>query len=657
MATPTIREVVSGGAVDDVTVATGAGTTSGDLLVIIHGMDWDTAAQMTAPTVPAGVGVPQLQATGDHGTNSPHIKMWTAAVTSNGAKSISSNGVAGDSQVLHVYVLAGANATPEDAAGSSGDNETTHLAPSVSADTSDGLMISAVMSFTGGAYSTAVMTERADTDVSGNCRMASASLVLSATGATGTKAFTKGAPTASEYASASIIIGGAGGVARAMAGTANSAADATGTLSRARAIAGTSDSAASATGTLASSIELAGTATSVARASGELQTARPLASTTDSAATATGALQSTLELAATTTSTGSGLGTLASTIPLAVTTTSASSGSGTLQLTRALDSTSTSVSTATGALSSELDLVGTTDSAASGTGLLEVATSLAGVTDSISSASGELSITGQVDLAGTTTSTATASGAITGTLALTGTATSTSSGTATLSIAGVVELEGTTLGASSGSGTLTGTTQFEGTANAADGATGQLTVTAEVKRDTMVLPIAENLLACLCEAVAEAPNPPASCCLRPGVTVAQGVSEHEDECCEGLAWVRVSRVWPTGSEVGFPAINDDPFNCSPISYGIEMEMGIYRCAPTGDERNLPTCDEWTATTEQILDDAASMRRAWCCFRDNYDNSAKLVGQWIPVMVQGGCTGGTMTIMIESYCTDCVAEGS
>lgn len=637
MATPTIREVVSGGAVDDVTVATGAGTTSGDLLLIIHGMDWDTAAQMTAPTVPAGVGVPQLQATGDHGTNSPHIKMWTAAVTSSGAKSISSNGVAGDSQVLHVYVLAGANATPEDAAGSFGDNETTHLAPSVDADTSDGLMISAVMSFTGGAYSTAVMTERADTDVSGNCRMASASLVLSATGATGTKAFTKGAPTNSEYASASIIIGGAGGVARAMAGTANSAADATGTLSRARAIAGTSDSAASATATLVSSIELAGTATSVARASGELQTARPLAGTTDSAATATGTLQSALELAATTTSTGSGLGTLASTIPLAGTATSASSGSGTLQLTRSLDGTSTSASTATGTLSSELDLAGTATSVGSGVG--------------------ELSITGQVDLAGTTTSTVTASGAVTGTLALAGTATSTSSGTATLSIAGVVELEGTTLGASSGSGTLTGTTQFEGTANAADGATGQLTVTAEVKRDTMVLPIAENLLACLCEAVAEAPNPPASCCLRPGVTVAQGVSEHEDECCEGLAWVRVSRVWPTGSEVGFPAINDDPFNCSPISYGIEMEMGIYRCAPTGDERNLPTCDEWTATTEQILDDAASMRRAWCCFRDNYDNSAKLVGQWIPVMVQGGCTGGTMTIMIESYCTDCVADGS
>lgn len=177
------------------------------------------------------------------------------------------------------------------------------------------------------------------------------------------------------------------------------------------------------------------------------------------------------------------------------------------------------------------------------------------------------------------------------------------------------------------------------------------------RRDTMVLPIAEDLLACLCVAVAEAPNPPASCCLRPGVTVAQGVSEREDECCEGLAWVRVSRVFPTGDEAGFPNVNEQTSACNPPSYGIELEMGVYRCAPTGDERNLPTCDEWTAATEQILDDAASMRRAWCCFRDNYANDAKLIGQWTPVEVQGGCTGGKMTIMIESYCTDCLGEGS
>lgn len=170
--------------------------------------------------------------------------------------------------------------------------------------------------------------------------------------------------------------------------------------------------------------------------------------------------------------------------------------------------------------------------------------------------------------------------------------------------------------------------------------------------DTMALPIAEQLLQCLCEALAAGSSPPASCCLRPGTNVAQGVSEFEDECCSGLGWVRVVRIWPSGGDPGFPAINQDPFACSPGSYGIELEMGVYRCAPVGTDTVLPTCQEWTTTTEQILEDAASMRQAWCCFRDTYENNAKLVSDWSPVTVQGACTGGKMTVMIESYCQDC-----
>jgi hypothetical protein len=63
--------------------------------------------------------------------------------------------------------------------------------------------------------------------------------------------------------------------------------------------------------------------------------------------------------------------------------------------------------------------------------------------------------------------------------------------------------------------------------------------------DQTVLPVAQQLLACLCEALSTNPNPPAQCCLRVGDVVYADFNQYQDQCCDGLAYVRVVRIYPT----------------------------------------------------------------------------------------------------------------
>lgn len=221
MATPTIREAVAAaksGA--DPSVTTGAGTAVDDVLVCFHGRDFYTTADMNAPTGTAGTWT--LQATGDNGVNSAHVKVWTRPVTVGGAQTvICGRSTVGDEENwCHVIVVTGADtATPADgAAGGNGAASTSHVAPSVSPATSDALLLCGAQSAgPAGTYTPpSGMTEQTDLKDDGNggsgfAAGSTASLVLTASGATGTKTFTFSASTA--YATASIAIKAASGVA------------------------------------------------------------------------------------------------------------------------------------------------------------------------------------------------------------------------------------------------------------------------------------------------------------------------------------------------------------------------------------------------------------------------------------------------------------
>lgn len=174
--------------------------------------------------------------------------------------------------------------------------------------------------------------------------------------------------------------------------------------------------------------------------------------------------------------------------------------------------------------------------------------------------------------------------------------------------------------------------------------------------DPLVMPFADELLACLEQEVAKVLNPPKYVQLRPGNVVDHLLSTYQDECCEGLAWVRPDGFFPSSSI--FPLPDESPQPKGPLAWAVTLELGAVRCAPTTEETRIPTAAEWDATTRAVMDDAAAMRRALCCFIDLEPGRAKkvLIGQWQPLSVQGGCVGGIIPVTIRGPVCDCAEAG-
>ena len=175
--------------------------------------------------------------------------------------------------------------------------------------------------------------------------------------------------------------------------------------------------------------------------------------------------------------------------------------------------------------------------------------------------------------------------------------------------------------------------------------------------DQVVMPLAREMLACFDQEIAKVENPPMYVGLRPGNVVAHLMSTTEDECCSGLAWVRPATFYPTGTGP-FPAQDETPLKTGVKAWAITLELGAVRCAPTPDADNIPTTEEWDAVTQAVMDDAAAMRRALCCFLDADPRRAGRVlsGPWLPLDIEGGCVGGVMEVTVMGPACDCSEAG-
>ena len=167
--------------------------------------------------------------------------------------------------------------------------------------------------------------------------------------------------------------------------------------------------------------------------------------------------------------------------------------------------------------------------------------------------------------------------------------------------------------------------------------------------DPGVLPVATSLLHCLQTALIDVAEPPENVSLRVGTQVELLLSETRDECCEGVGWVRVASIYPSA---GFPEPDPDHSPSAPIQWAAILEMGVARCAPTPDADSMPDSDEWNRIGEAVLDDAAAMRRALCCWTDLEPDRMYLAGLWQPLPVDGGCLGGYMAVTVAVDACDC-----
>lgn len=174
--------------------------------------------------------------------------------------------------------------------------------------------------------------------------------------------------------------------------------------------------------------------------------------------------------------------------------------------------------------------------------------------------------------------------------------------------------------------------------------------------DPMVMPRARELLLCLEQEIAKVLDPPTYVQLRTGAVVPHLISENEDECCAGLAWVRPVSFWPSSD--AFPGQDEAPQPKGVAGWAITLELGAIRCAPTPDAGSLPTAAEWDAITQAVMDDAAAMRRAICCYIEAMPSRARnvLPGLWQPLDTSGGCAGGVMTVTLRAPACDCSDAG-
>jgi hypothetical protein len=198
-----------------VTTAETTATSVGDLVVVFHGNDFYTTTTMGTPTA---TGSPTMNAitTADGGSNLAHINGWWYVANTGGAQTISATetGTHDDEKAITAYVLGGADTTTpiDSAAPATGVTSVSLVAPAVTPTGSDSLLICYVNSGGGASASSHTpppgMTE--DTDFqAGGISGSAASLLLSASGSTGTKTFT--AANSVPFAAVSVAIKSAAG--------------------------------------------------------------------------------------------------------------------------------------------------------------------------------------------------------------------------------------------------------------------------------------------------------------------------------------------------------------------------------------------------------------------------------------------------------------
>lgn len=172
-------------------------------------------------------------------------------------------------------------------------------------------------------------------------------------------------------------------------------------------------------------------------------------------------------------------------------------------------------------------------------------------------------------------------------------------------------------------------------------------------------PLMVEALACLCERVAQIPNPPMHCCFRIGQEVIHDMGYSIDQCCEGIAYVMLGDFYPSAESFPEQDIVRQASNpCSIPSWGLILKFGIIRCIDVGGV-NPTSCDSWNEMAVQNLWDTKALLRTSCCVRDYVQTSgSQLVGMSSVIDRQtqgnplGGCVERYVTMTIQIPNCDC-----
>jgi len=163
---------------------------------------------------------------------------------------------------------------------------------------------------------------------------------------------------------------------------------------------------------------------------------------------------------------------------------------------------------------------------------------------------------------------------------------------------------------------------------------------------TRAMEHAVSLLECFRTALTARPEVPGVISLRHGTEVIPSLGTDTDECCTGLAWVRIVSV------EGRFTREDLQARCLSASRVVTLEMGVIRCLPWGTVSAPPTAAQWDELAVQADEDHHAMDDALCCAWPGLSQQGGFparAGVYEPVGPDGNCIGGTMQVIIETDC--------
>jgi hypothetical protein len=171
--------------------------------------------------------------------------------------------------------------------------------------------------------------------------------------------------------------------------------------------------------------------------------------------------------------------------------------------------------------------------------------------------------------------------------------------------------------------------------------------------DPTVMPALEAILAAMRVELAKVADPPAHFRHAPGLSAVIALTEEGDECCEGVAWVRLTGVLPTTEfpeEAGWQPDGE-------VSWAVETEIGVARCGGGPGAEMAPTDAQYLADVQKLADDAAALRRVGPNLRATSTAVIDVMyGRWDPVAAEGNCMGGVIKLTVQIEACDAGQAG-
>lgn len=160
--------------------------------------------------------------------------------------------------------------------------------------------------------------------------------------------------------------------------------------------------------------------------------------------------------------------------------------------------------------------------------------------------------------------------------------------------------------------------------------------------ETLLTPLIDDLRACLCSTLQTAGVETCFCGLYPGASVAADFCSCNGGGSCGMAWVRLSSVFP--SSKAFPLPDNGAADCGTVLAAV-LEVGIYRCRPVPDSQgNMDPAALASAALTQAADAIYMHRAIACC--DPIRRRPHALGTYLPAADSGGCGGGTWPVTVQ-----------